>query len=229
MTADCVTGTAFASQFVDLPDCTVVAGASITAGGVNGVSCIGAAATTASDGAFAICLPSNSPFSIQMTDGPYPTSYYAEMFNVDAGYIAQLGAISTATLDAFSGFVQGGFAPGKALVVVKVTGTGTCDTPAERTGWVFGLTLPDGGSLPDAGYQLVYLSSAGRPDPTATATSSTAVGIFYNLDPSLDGFLVVTALAPDGGTCPAVNSAEGLTGRVFVAAGTATLDPILLR
>ena len=112
-------------------------------------------------------------------------------------------------------------------MVVKLTATSVCIP--YYAGWSFGLTLPDGGPVPDGGYQVIYLGSGGLPDPLATATSTPGTGLIYNLDPSISNFFVVSAINPDAGaTCPSDNAALGLTGRVFVGGDDVTIAPFLL-
>ncbi len=185
----------------------------------------GAAATTASNGSFAVCLPGETSFSIQITASLYPTTYYAEMLNTDAGYIPQIAAISSAFISGFSALVPGGFQPGTALIIVKMVGT---DCHGQFAGWSLGVELPDGSAPPEGSYQLVYLGSTGVPDPTATTMASNGDGLIYNIDSSVSDFLVVTATNPDAGNCPVQNESEGFTGRVYVAGSAVTLDPILL-
>jgi hypothetical protein len=184
----------------------------------------GAAASSGSDGAFAICLPEGNAFSIQMTAMGYPTTYYAEMLDTDAGYIAQMAALSSETLAALSPIF--GFDLTQGLVVAKVTGS-ICRQ--QEAGWSFAVTLPDGGPVPDGGYQIAYLSSMELPDMGATATSVGGAALIYNIDTSISDFLAITVTNPDAGSCLPQNTSYGFTGRVFVAGGgSATLDPLLL-
>jgi hypothetical protein len=192
--------------------------------GEDGVPIAGAAATSAGDGAFVVCLPPGVAFSMEITAATYPITYYAEMLNVDAGYIAQMPMVSTGELGVLQAFLPGGYDATKALILVKLTGeTELYD------GWSFSIALPDGGPVPDGGYSLVYLGSSSTPDPTATATTHTGAALYYNVDPTLSSFYVVTVSNADAGSASEVeNAAEGFTGRVYVAGGAATVDPILL-
>ena len=61
-----------------------------------------------------------------------------------------------------------------------------------------------------------------------TASSSKGAALFYNLDPSLSGFLTLTAQAPDAGSCQVINEGLGFTGRVYVTGGSITVVPFLL-
>jgi hypothetical protein len=185
----------------------------------------GAAATAQSNGNFAICLPSGSPFSIQIQAASYPTTYYAEMLDPSSGGFAQMAMLSNGEIQAFGGLFPGGENPNTALVVAKMTGD-VCFP--NLGGWTFDLALPDGGAIADGGYQLIYLDSSGVPDPTNTVTSSKGAALFYNLDPSLSGFLTLTATTPDAGSCQIINMGLGFTGRIFVAGGSITVVPFLL-
>jgi hypothetical protein len=191
----------------------------------NGVPVSGAAATSQSNGAFEICLPTDTPFSLQMTAPGYPTTYYAEMLNADAGFFAQLGSVSSDELNAVGAFVPGGVIPTRSIVVAEMAAS-TCIK--DRGGWSFSIWLPDGGSFPDSGYQLLYLGSNDLPDPTVTVTAHNGGAIFYNIDPTLSDFVVITAENPDAGACEPLNSSIGMTGRVYVAGGSAAIDPFLL-
>jgi hypothetical protein len=171
-------------------------------------------------------MPLNSPFSIQASAALYPPTYYAELINTSVGYLAQMPAISSSSLAAFGTFFPGGFESNAAAVLVKLTGAGACRT--QQTGWTFQVALPDGGPVPDGGYDLIYLGSSGLPDPTATETSMTGAALIYNIDPSISDFLDVTPMGPDGGDCPPTNASVGFTGRVFIIGGAVTIDPVLL-
>jgi hypothetical protein len=184
-----------------------------------------AAATSSSDGNFALCLPTGSPFTIQIQAAGYPTTYYAEMLDPAAGGFAQMAMLSTGDIQAFEGIFPGGDQPNTALVVAKLTGT-ACFT--DLAGWTFDLALPDGGPLPDGGYQLIYLGPTAVPDSSLTSTSSKGAALIYNLDPSLSSFLTLSAQTPDAGSCQVINSGLGFTGRIYVSGGSLTIDPFLL-
>jgi hypothetical protein len=224
-TTSCTAGSPFASQLVDILDCTTIGNASIAAIGSDGVPFSGAAATTASDGAYAVCAPVGSPFSVQIKAALYPTTYYAEMLNNDGGYLPQMGTMSSASLAVFSAIVPDGFDPSRALIVIKIVGE-SCH--GQEDGWSVVPMLPDGGPLPDGGYEIIYLGSSELPDPTATATAKSGVALVYNVDPSISDFLMLAASNPDAGSCEAIAGAEGFTGRLFVAGGATTIDFITL-
>lgn len=223
----CTSGTSVGSQLVDVLACSAVGGASIGAVDGAGVPIPGAAATSASDGAFALCLPDGAPFSLQMQAASYLPTFGPEMENPEGYQLNQLGLISSEGLQAFEGFIPGGIAPNKAGILLKVAGSGR---PCNRLrwGWSFGLLLPDGGAVPDGGYQSLYLGTSDLPDPTAQATATGGSALLYNVDPSISDFFIVTATNPDAGSCVPQNEADGFTGRVFVSAGAVTYDPLIL-
>jgi hypothetical protein len=164
---------------------------------------------------------------VQLQAASYLPTYTAEMVDPEDFELSQIGLFSSAGLQAFEGFIPGGTAPNTAGVILKVTGSGKpCDRL--RWGWTFGLTLPDGGAIPDGGYQSLYLGTSDLPDPTLTATSTVGLAMLYNIDPALSDFFVVTATNPDAGSCPPQNLAAGFTGRVFVSAGAVTYAPLIL-
>jgi hypothetical protein len=221
----CATGTSFASQLVDILSCSAIPSATIAAIGADGVPVSGAAATTANNGGFTFCPPMDSAFSIQVTASGYPTTYYAEMLDTNVSYISQLAAVSNGALGAFGAFIPGGFATDKAVAVVKLTGTSCI---LDYAGYTISLELPDGGPVPDGGYELVYLDVSGVPNPKATETDSEGAAILYNIDSTISDFYIVVPGNPDAGSCPPVTGADGFTGRIFVASGTVAVAPIVL-
>ncbi len=225
ITATCASGTSFSSQTVDLLSCTVVGGAAIAAIDANGVPFPSVAATSESNGNFALCLPTGSPFSIEIQAPSYATTYYAEMLDPSSGGFAQMAMLSKGEIQAFQGLFPGGEQTDTALIVAKLTGD-VCYP--NLGGWTFDLALPDGGAIADGGYQLIYLGASGLPDATATSTSSKGAALFYNLDPALSGFLMLTAQTADAGSCQIINSGLGFTGRIFVAGNSITVEPFLL-
>lgn len=191
----------------------------------NGVPYAGTSAVTASNGTFGVCLPEQGPFTVEVMAASYPTTFVAEMEGVEAQQITQLGLISSDFLTAISPLFPGGYNPALGTVVVKVNSTLECH-PAEA-GWTVGLTFPDGGSLPDGGYQLVYIAG-GVPMTGLTATQAAGAAVLYNIDTSLSTFFVVTYGNPDAGGCEPTNTAFGLTGRVYVTGNALAVFPILL-
>jgi hypothetical protein len=216
-----------ASQLVDPLTCTPISGATIAAIGADGVPISGAAAVTGSDGTFAMCVPSGTPFSISITAAASPLTYSAEAIAGGGfdGEFAQLSLVDNAEVGAFASLLPTALTPGDALILAKVTGVSGCDDIA---GWSFAVTLPDGGALPDGGYQLVYFGNNYLPDPAATATSSFGAALIYNIDEATSPFLAVTATNPDGGDCVPINDEIGYTGRLFVTGGAATTDVFIL-
>ena len=221
----CASGSSFASQVVDIIECLPLGGAAIAAIGSDGVPVSGAVGTSATNGSFEVCLPANTTFSLQMTAPSYPTTYFAEMLNADAGFFTQVGSVSTAELNAVGAFVPGGVIPNRAIVVAQMAGTACIK---QRAGWSFQITLPDGGAFPDGGYQLLYLGTNDLPDPMAETTATNGGAVFYNIDPSVSDFVVISAENPDAGACEPINSSIGMTGRVYVTSGSAAIDPFLL-
>ena len=162
---------------------------------------------------------------MQVTAPGYPTTYYAEMLNANAGFFTQLGSVSSDELNAVGAFVPGGVIANRAIVVAQMAAVNCIK---DRGGWSFSIALADGGLFPDGGYQLLYLGSNDLPDPTVTATSKNGGAVFYNVDPSLSDFVVISAENPDAGACEPLNASIGMTGRVYVAGGSAAIDPFLL-
>jgi hypothetical protein len=163
---------------------------------------------------------------MEVSAAGYPTSYYAELLNSVVSSVSQTAIISTSSLGIMGSLLPGGIEPGMATVLVKVLATGACSS--ELAGWTLAVGLPDGGALTDGGYRLVYLGPTGIPDPSATATSKTGIGVVYDIDPSLSSFLVVEATNPDAGSCQVISDAAGFTGRVYVSGDAVSFDPVLL-
>lgn len=225
---DCPGGIQFSSQFVDALECQVIPGAAVSALGDNGVPFEGAAATTAPDGTFGICLPSGQSLTVQLTAPLYPITYSPEVLGMDAGsfFIAQILQFSSQEIQSFGSIFPGGIDPSKAVIIIRVIGE---QCRGQFAGWSFALTLPDGGPMPDGGYQLIYSGSNAVPEANLTQTGSEGAALFYNIDPTLSSFLVVTAANPDAGSaCQPINASMGFTGRVFVSGGAATAEPIML-
>jgi hypothetical protein len=156
----------------------------------------------------------------------YPTGYGPELSLGSDFDFAQLPGISQSELLAFGGLAPGGIQPEGAIVVAKVVANDCADS---IPGWSFALALPDGGPLPDGGYQLLYFEPGFTPAPGGgTATTKTGTAMFYNIDPTLSSFLTFAATNPDAGSCQPMNAELGFTGRVYVTGGGVTIAPVLL-
>jgi hypothetical protein len=225
---NCPGGIQFSSQFVDALQCQAIPGATVAGLGDDGVPFEGAAATTAADGTFGICLPSGEPLTVELTAPLYPITYSPEVFQPDAGsfFIAQILQFSSQEIQSFASIFPGGIDPSKAVIIIRVIAE-VCR--AQFAGWSFALALPDGGPVPDGGYQLIYSGSTAVPEANLTETGSEGAALFYNIDPSISSFLVVTASNLDAGSaCQPINASMGFTGRVFVSGGAASAVPIML-
>ena len=185
-----------------------------------------AATTNSTTGAFFICGPEGQPFTISATAAGYPATYFAELAGASIQDVVQLGMLSNTSLSVIGGIVPGGVDLSKGMVVVKVSNTLNCDP--EVAGWTLGITLPDGGSLPDGGYQMAYGGQAGLPQPGLTETSSAGAAIFYDIDPTLSEFFVITYQNPDAGACQSIDTALGFSGRIHVAGGAVSAFPVFL-
>jgi hypothetical protein len=156
----------------------------------------------------------------------YPTTYLAELEGVSAACIVQVGLISNSFITVLNGLVPGGLEQNKGMVIIKVTNSLTCDDAL--AGWTFGISLPDGGNLPDGGYQLVFTSPTGTPDPSLTVTSTSGGALFYDIDPLLSDFFVISAENADAGACISQNASYGFTGRVLVGGNAVSIFPLLI-
>jgi hypothetical protein len=215
-----------ASQLVDIVDCSTIAGGNMTSLDPDGVPISGSAGTTDAQGRFVLCGSATAPFTVEATAASYPITYFAEVEGVLAQRLVQIGLVSSGFLSAMSALVPGGIDLGRGTVVVKVSNSVLCDP--STAGWTIALTLPDGGSVPDGGYQLLYNGAGGLPQPGLTSTSAAGPAIFFDIDPQLGNFFVVSYENADAGACTSQNDSEGFTGRVYVAGNSVALFPILL-
>jgi hypothetical protein len=217
----------FSSQLVELIECTTVDGAIVQALDPNGVPYANASAVTSStNGTFGICLPAGVPFTFELTAATYPTTYLAELDGTQTQNVTQLGLVSDEFFSVVAGLVPGGLDMTRGTVIVKVDTSLACDMA--QAGWTVGIELPDGGSLPDGGYELVYISGPGVPQVGLTATQISGGAVFYNIDPSLSDFFVMTYTNPDAGACEPVNASVGYTGRVYVGGNAVSFFPLVL-
>jgi hypothetical protein len=228
----CATGAApLAAQIVDAIACTVVSGADVSAVGAEGVPIPGTSAVTDANGAFAICLPFATPFTVTVTASSYLNTYLAEIsFPADGGAapdITQVALIQEDFVTAFSTFVPGGYDSSKGLIIANVSGPGVCAVDA--VGWSLALTQPDGGEVQDGGDALLYLGGSDVPDPSLTATSKDGTAVIVNIVPPLDGYVAVSTSKADAGACPINNPNIGLTGRIFVSGNSNSFLPFIMR
>ena len=217
----------YSSQLVDVVECSIIGDGTVQALDPNGIPYPQATGISSlTDGTFAMCLPSQSPFTVEVTASLYPTSYFAELAGTGSGTL-QIGLLSNQFLVAGSQLGGIDVDINEAAVLVKANATSGCGQ--SLAGWTIGLSLADGGSLPDGGYQLSYFASTGLPQPGLTATSTFGAALFYNLDSSISSeFLRVSYQNPDAGGCQPINATRGYTGRIYVQEGAVSGYPILL-
>jgi hypothetical protein len=224
----CAAGTPFSSQIVSSP-CLDVGSAAVTAVDGNGQPISAASATTNGDGSFALCLPADAPFSVEVTAPSFLPTYAAESLNLDAGasgFLPQLIAVPSDVSGELAA-ASSSFDPTKAIVAFQTEAFGLGSFLCAQNGWSFGLTLPDGGAVPDGGYDVAYYDQFVL-NLAATATDFEGIAYIYNLDPTLSSFYVVSATNPDAVGCAPLNQSLGMTGRIFVAGGAATSYPVVL-
>lgn len=173
-----------------------------------------------------MCVPQQKPFTVELTATQYPTTYFGELEGVSELGVLQLPLLSSEALAAIVALVPNGLDLSLGVVVVTVTGNYQCG-PAQA-GWKMGLLLPDGGALPDGGYQLTYLSAGGIPTAGLTETQATGAAILYDIAPQASDFLIVTYQNPDAGACQPENASLGLTGRLYVAGNAVSVLPVRL-
>jgi hypothetical protein len=224
----CPSGAAMRSTLVDISACTPLS-ATIAAIDSTGVPVSGD--STSSDpcsGAFSLCTPTGGPFSLQIQTSGYPNTYTAEMTSISSGSFPQIEMVPTDELDALEGLVTGvTIDPTKNVLIAGVTSqSGSCYGPTE-VGWKFTLTFPDGGPFPDGGFYQTYEDATFLPDPSLTATSTLGTSVFFNVDPTLSNYVLITATNPNPGYCDPRNATLGFTGRVVVVGGALSYDAFL--
>jgi hypothetical protein len=223
----CPTGSdPFPSQTVDLIECVAVPNANVEAVAPDGVPFTGVAATSDATGEFALCLPENQAFSIEVQASMYPTTYFAELDGISSDGVGQVPLLASEEVNLLESFI-GDYASGDGLIIVKLSSTALCDS--SKAGWSLSLALPDGGSFPDGGYEVLYMGSSFVPQQGATSTGTEGVAVIYNIDTTQSNFVVPILQSPAGDTtCQPLNSFYGFTGRVYVAGNSGSLYPILL-
>jgi hypothetical protein len=227
----CPGGAPLAAQIVDAIQCTVIAGATLSALGADGIPLAGASAVSDANGAFVFCVPYATPFTATVTATGYLNAYLAELTALqDAGAVqtvSQIALIQRSFLVAFSGFVPGGYDSSEGLIIANISGPGNCEPDA--TGWTLSLALPDGGAFPDGGDTLVYFGSSDVPDPTATETSADGTAVIVNIETPATGFVAVDTSKANPGACPIINAQLGFTGRVLVGGNSCSYMPFILQ
>jgi hypothetical protein len=221
----------FGSQLIDYQSCASICGATVQALDPAGVPIEGTAQLSDPvGGTFHFCLPAGATFETAITAPGYGTYYYGEIQGQLSVHVPAIGLLSAASLSAFAAFIPGGFDPARGAIAVPTNASDLCVNPDKKAGFVVSLTDADGGAFPDGGYQLIYLSAGGFPDPSLTATSTLGIAIVYDIDPAVTTFPTLRFSNPDAGACQeVVNEEVGFTGRVEIAAGVFSEQGIFLR
>ncbi len=224
----CPSGEAVRSYLVNIATCEGIF-ATVSAIDSNGVPVSGD--STLSDpcsGDFSLCTPQNGPFTVQIQAANFPTTYTAEMTSLASGAFAQFVMITSDELDALEAFLPVQIDPNRDTLIVGLPSqSGQCQGPP-KAGWTFALSLPDGGAFPDGGYYLSYQETNFIPSASLTSTSELGTGIFFNVDPTIADYVLITATNPNPGSCDPRNVALGFTGRVFVTASALSYDAFML-
>jgi hypothetical protein len=221
----------FGTVLIDNQSCAPICGATVQAQDPEGVPIEGTAQLSDPvDGTFHFCLPAGATFETVITAPGYGTYYYGEIQGQLAADVPVLGMLSAKSLSAFTAFLPGGFDPTRGAIAVTSNPLDVCGTPERKAGFAVSLLDGDGGPFPDGGYQLIYLDSAALPDPSLTATSTLGVAILYDIDTTVTTFPILQIENPDAGACQElVNQEVGFTGRVEIAPGAFSEEPILTR
>ncbi len=209
------------SQVDDFESCSPICGATVQAQDRAGVTVAGTEQLTqAPGGSFRFCLPADTTFETLVSAPGYPNFVYAEITGQLAVDIPMIGLLSTDELAAFQVFINGGLNPADGALVAFFVNVDDCaDGPGTaEDGWTLTLQDESCAPYPDGGYQMLYIDSAGFPNPTLTQTSPYGVAILYNIDPSVAQFPKLVATNP-AAKCQLVNQAIGFTGNVQVGPG----------
>jgi hypothetical protein len=200
-------GTWYGTRYADLGTCAEIVGATVEALDQNAVPI--ASATTDATGDFVFCLPAGSVYTPYVQAAGYPPSYLAQQNAPPRP--EWIGLVSTGTLAVVTGIQSYNSADG--VVAVFFHSSAACQ---DQSGWNVTLQLPDGGALPDGGYEMLYLDPDDLPDPDLTATTSSGSAIALNVDTTLVTYVAVSISNPDAGACGDQSAELGGTGLVYV-------------
>jgi hypothetical protein len=220
----------FGSKTLDYSSCKPICGASVQAQSPAGVPIEGTAVLSDPiHGTFHFCLPAGVTFETVIAAPSYGTYYYGEIQGQLGTNVPIVGMLSASSLSAFGSFVPGGLDPTRGALAVPIDPQDECDFgPEQKAGYTVTLLNKDGGVFPDGGYELLYLSASGYPDPALTATSELGIAIFYDIDTSVTTFPLLKFGTPDGGACKIINAQLGFTGRIQVAPGAFSEEAIFV-
>jgi hypothetical protein len=178
------------------------------------------ATTSAADGTFTLCVPSGTPFTVETTLSGYTTGYLGEAVLTQdesfEGAHVGLQMMCSAGLLAIQAQLSD-FDPSEGVVIVGVRSSSKTGTCGSETGWYVTAAPSDGGA---AVGNVVYITPAGQA-ATDGGTSSTGLGLVYDIPPADVSEVVVAATNPlVGASCPDYDSTLGFTGAVRIAPNT---------
>jgi hypothetical protein len=219
-----------ASTLTDVAGETPIAGATVSAVGLDGVTLPGAQAKSQADGFIALCVPPNVEFSLTVTATGYPETILEDVILITSETLSfgghGMSLLSDNDLGAFSALVPVNQAMGTLLVSVNSATGDKSDPCYDSSGWQISITVPDGGAVP---HQQVYIDNTFLPNPTLTSTESQGDAFFYDIDTSVTDRVAIVAINTnaDAGVCPNINAQIGLQGTALVEPQAITVAPIV--
>jgi hypothetical protein len=219
-----------ASTLNDIAGQTPIAGATVSAVGLDGVTLPGASAESQADGFVALCVPPNVEFSLNVKATGYPETILEDVVLITSETLSFGGhgmtLLSNNDLGAFDTLVPIDETKGTLLVSVNSATGDKSDPCYDSSGWQVSLTVIDGGAVP---YKEVYIDNTFLPNPTLTATDAQGDAFFYEIDTTVTDRVAIVAVNAnaDAGVCPNISAEIGLQGTALVEPQAITVAPIL--
>ncbi|HUB09220.1 MAG TPA: hypothetical protein VMB50_19595 [Myxococcales bacterium] len=176
-----------------------------------------------------LCVPDGETYTPYVSGQDYAPAFWAEIQGQLLDTIGHFGVFGTAELALLIQALGGQLDPNKAAALVYAASvTGQCNLGDAEQGWTISLAFEDGGAYPPGSYSVIYFGDAGVPQKGLSATSSFGVAILQDIDPTMGGFVVPIFTKADAGACPLENAAVGYSGRLHVAAGSISEQPMVM-
>jgi hypothetical protein len=220
----------FGTVITDYGTCQPVCGITLQLLGGDGLPIAGGSVDSDPvTGSVHLCLASGQTYTPSITGQNYVPAFWAEIQGELTDPIGHFGVFGTAELAALAEALPGHLDPTKAAALVYGDSmSGQCAANGQYEGWTISLAFEDGGAYPAGSYGVLYFGDAGLPVPGLSATSNYGVAIVQDIDPSLGDFVVPVFTKTDAGACPLQNAAVGYSGRLRVAAGSVSEQPIMM-
>ena len=207
---DCASGS-LSGVVLDLLSCDRLANVTVQALDARAVPVSGSV-VTGDGGTFVLCGPDGGAFTPYLKAPGYETTYLEELQGSAPSVYGEIGLFSTMFLTDFATIVPGNLDLSLGTIVAFIGTSGACP---DSSGWAVSLTDPDGGAIPDGGFELVYFAASDLPKAGLTATTSQGAAIFYNIDLSTTNYFAVGLSKPDAGNCTPRGTTAFPTGRIY--------------